>query len=74
MFALNMSSRYIIMTPQKIKNLRKDIGDTQKNFAKRLGFTSYITVSRWERGIQKPNPSALILLEQLQKEVNNGKN
>lgn len=69
MLALNTSSRNIIMKPQEIKNLRKHIGDTQGNFAKRLGFTSYNTVSRWEKGTQKPNPSALILLQQLQKEV-----
>ena len=68
MFALNTTVS-IIMTPQEIKDLRKNIGDTQKKFAQRLGFANYNTVSRWERGATKPPPSALILLKQLQKEV-----
>ena len=69
MIATDTSLRSIIMTPQEIKTLRKKVGDTQKNFAQRLGFVNYNTVSRWERGAMKPNPSALILLQQLQKEI-----
>jgi len=71
MLALNTTSSSIIMTPQEIKELRKKIGDTQLNFAKRLGLANYNTVSRWERGIKKPHPSVLILLEQLQIELKN---
>lgn len=71
MLILNTSNDCIIMTPQEIKDLRKKIGDTQKEFAQKLGFTDYNTVSRWERGVRKPHSSALILLKQLKNELEN---
>ncbi len=57
------------MTPKDIKKIRKFNGDTQKKFANRLGLSDYNTVSRWERGVTIPNPSALIMLMQLQEEM-----
>lgn len=42
-----------MITPESIKLLRKKLGITQEQLAERLG-TIRITVSMWERGINKP--------------------
>ena len=51
-----------------IKQLRIDLGLTQREFAARLS-TTVTTVSRWERGEAKPNLMARALIERLKEEV-----
>tara|TARA_R100000234_G_scaffold103358_1_gene72807 strand:- start:507 stop:704 length:198 start_codon:yes stop_codon:yes gene_type:complete len=46
------------MKGQKIRLIREALGETQVQFAARLG-VQWITVSRWERGLNKP--SSLVL-------------
>lgn len=55
------------MTPRQIRRLRKDLGDTQEQFAARLG-VSVRSVAGWEAGTNRPSPMALKLLEQAAKE------
>ena len=43
----------MIIRKETIRRIRKKLNLTQVQFAKRVGVTS-ITVSRWERGHQKP--------------------
>lgn len=46
------------MNPQEIKSLRECLGDSQRDFGRRVGLAhSYPegTVSKWERGTQPPN-------------------
>ena len=45
-----------------IRDTRKEYGLTQEQLARELGVT-LITVNRWERGITKPSPLALKVLE-----------
>ena len=49
---------------QKITQLRKQIGLSQKDLAKKLGIAAQ-TVSRWERGSTVPSAENLLLLTQL---------
>ena len=51
-----------------IKELRKSLRLTQKEFAARLK-VDVITVSRWERGEQRPSKLALKQLGRLAKKV-----
>lgn len=46
--------------------MRESQGWTQRELAARLG-TDAVTVSRWERGVSRPRPSALALLGELVK-------
>ena len=46
------------MRGQKIRLIREALGETQVQFAARLG-VQWITVSRWERGLHKPSGLAL---------------
>jgi DNA-binding transcriptional regulator YiaG len=46
------------MEGRQIKNLRKDVGLTQEQFARRLG-VSFSTVNRWENDKGKPSPLAM---------------
>jgi len=50
--------------PQKVRELRKHLGVSQKAFAELLG-VSLRTVQRWERGESKPSKLALSRLAQL---------
>lgn len=43
------------MTPAQIRSLRISINLTQEHFAQLLGVHS-LTVSKWERGLLKPQP------------------
>lgn len=43
------------MKPEEVKQLRKDAGLTQEQFAKRIG-ASLRTVTRWERGESPMTP------------------
>jgi len=53
------------MKGKEIQKLRAKLGLTQKEFAMRLKVDA-ITVSRWERGEQRPSAVALRQLERLQ--------
>lgn len=55
-----------VWPPERIKSLRKNLGMTQKDFAKRVG-VHVVTVIRWEGGGFKPSGLALQNLEQLSK-------
>jgi len=56
-------------TPKKIRELRKGIGLTQKDFAKRLGVTSnYIYLIEKKGGEKKPSATLSLLLDCIQKE------
>jgi transcriptional regulator with XRE-family HTH domain len=52
------------VTPTKVKALRARRGWTQVQLAKALG-TDAGTVSRWERGVSDPRPSARARLAKL---------
>ena len=52
------------MTAEEIKNIRRGLGLSQPEFGRRLKVAS-ITISRWERGIQKPKPALLRKLNRL---------
>lgn len=47
-----------------IKIIRKKIGFSQQKFSQLLGL-SWITISRWERNINKPLPKTFALLKRL---------
>lgn len=47
---------YAILTNMDIKKIRKDLGLTQEDFARKVG-VSWSTVARWEAG--KGHPSRL---------------
>ena len=49
-----------------IKKLRTSLGMTQEQIAHALG-VSWITVSRWERGVSRPSALAFQQLERLAK-------
>lgn len=49
----------------EVRDLRKRREWTQAELADRLG-TDAVTVSRWERGVAKPRPSAVARLRQLE--------
>ena len=54
----------LVMSGLKIRALRARNGWTQAELADRLG-TDPVTVSRWERGVSHPRPSAVRTLTQL---------
>ncbi|MFQ5772705.1 MAG: helix-turn-helix domain-containing protein [bacterium] len=54
------------MTKEEIIKLRKSLGLTQEQFARRLKL-AYNTISSWERGLFSPSPLALEKLKRLQK-------
>ena len=56
-------------TAQRIRELRKKLGLTQTEFAKRLGYSHYIPVSDLERGEQRPSGPVQKLLHMLEKEA-----
>lgn len=53
------------MKPSRIRRLRRANGWTQSDLAGVLG-TDAVTVSRWERGVSRPRPSAAGRLKQLE--------
>ena len=57
------------MTKAEIKELRKKLKLTQKEFAGRLKL-DVITISRWERGEQRPSAVALRQLARLERKNN----
>jgi transcriptional regulator with XRE-family HTH domain len=52
------------MEARAIRSLRRRRGWTQAELAERLG-SDPVTVSRWERGVSSPRPSALLRLREL---------
>jgi len=54
----------LVMQAAEIRFLRDQYGWTQRELADRLG-TDSVTVSRWERGVSKPRPSARASLTEL---------
>lgn len=57
-----------IMESKEIQQLRKQLGLTQKEFAGRLGLDA-ISISRWERGEQRPRAVHLRRMARLSKKV-----
>ena len=55
-----------IRFPQMVRDLRKQLGLTQEQFAAKIGVT-WSTVNRWENGRGKPSPLALQKLKELVK-------
>lgn len=55
-------------TPGAIKQLRRRLGDTQTQFAERVGVRQ-ATISDWENANQEPSPLAYRLLDLLAREV-----
>lgn len=56
------------MNKKEIKQLRQSLGLTQKELAARVRVDA-VTVSRWERGQQKPSPQATRQLNRLAKKA-----
>lgn len=50
-------------TPENIQLLRMHVGDTQEQFAARLGLKRRQTISEWELGKERPSGMAQRLLE-----------
>lgn len=49
------------MTPAQIRKLRQSLGETQPEFANRIGCSKGL-VSLWENGLRTPSPMAMNLL------------
>ena len=54
------------MDANKLKDLRKKLGLTQKELAEELGVLTN-TLARWEQGERAPSRSSLTLLKELEK-------
>ena len=67
LYNINMNNNF---TPTAIKALRDSLKLTQSKFAQRLKI-DVITVSRWERGTQRPTIVAIRKLHRLQRTTNN---
>lgn len=52
-----------VWTPTEIRELRQDLGFSQKDFAGALGLSRQQTVSEWEVGLYRPSPMAKALLD-----------
>ncbi len=52
-------------TADRIAALRKQLGDTQEDFAARVGVT-FVSVNCWEKGHSKPSKLATQALERLE--------
>ena len=55
------------MEAAEIKALREALGLSQEQLARHLG-VSFVSVSRWERGLAKPSPLATEKLDQIRRE------
>jgi DNA-binding transcriptional regulator YiaG len=56
-------------TPENIQLLRKHLGDTQGEFAERMGLERRISVLDWEVGRRKPSGTARKLLDMIAKDA-----
>jgi len=61
------------MEPGTIRALREHMGLTQTEFGQRLGGIDAATVSRWERGRQRPRGTQTRALERLYRETPGGR-
>jgi DNA-binding transcriptional regulator YiaG len=57
-----------IMNAKEVKQIRKSLGFTGEQLAKRLGVTAN-TVFRWEMGIRRVRGAALTMLRELTEEA-----
>jgi chromosome partitioning protein len=57
------------MQATEIKELRSHLGLSQAAFARKLGGTSAVTVSRWERGETAPTSNYMARLEKLRRSI-----
>jgi DNA-binding transcriptional regulator YiaG len=55
-------------TPRQIQMIRKLLGETQAQFATRMG-VDQATVSKWESGRLRMSGPAIILFEQLAEKI-----
>ena len=55
------------MSPEQIRQLRKELELTQQQFAERLG-VSFVTLNRWENGQSKPSAMGQTKLKELRAE------
>lgn len=58
-------------TPEKIRALRKQYGESQEEFCHRCGVT-VVTFRLWEQGRGQPSGSAQLLLGRLEEDVRKG--
>jgi transcriptional regulator with XRE-family HTH domain len=47
-----MKAKVLAITAEQLKNIRLNLGETQTQFAKRLGYSSYRTILQKEKGIR----------------------
>lgn len=59
-------------SPRVIRAVRRQLGLTQRQFADRLGVNSFVTISRWENGHNKPEGLAERQLAKLVFALQNG--
>jgi DNA-binding transcriptional regulator YiaG len=59
--------RYVTMTAKQVRAIRRRLGLTQAELARRVG-VARVSVARWELGITGIRQSAAILLKRLDKE------
>lgn len=64
---LGITFTEILITPDKIKKIRKESNYSQSVFARLLN-VSLSSVRQWEQGSRKPAGSAKVLLELMEKE------
>ena len=53
------------MVADDIKNLRRETGLTQREFAKRYHIKNLATLTHWEQGISKPPDYVVFLLSRV---------
>jgi transcriptional regulator with XRE-family HTH domain len=56
------------LTPSEIRNLRKSLGLSQRQFAKLIG-VKRLTIARWEAGNMKPKKEHFEILEKLANDI-----
>ena len=59
--ALNEGAK---MTPKEVKDIRLDLGLTQKAFAESLGYKTN-TISAWEQGVRNINNGAIAAINKM---------
>jgi len=57
-----------MMSPNEIRQLRKDMDATQRQFAEVVG-TTQAAVSQWESGVKRPDQRTQAILQGLRKKV-----
>lgn len=62
------------MTGQQVRSIRRFFGETQTEFARRLGFSSGTRVSEIENGRTVPSKQTSIVLKLLMQRIKSHKN